>query len=161
MRTFIRSCGPCQRIAPFVDDLSKKYPEVQFCKVNAGKNPDLCQAAGVQSYPTFHFYLNGARVDEVVGGDRRALEDKVQQHRVTPRKEPRRSPDTPSESMDELMAMIGLSAIKEKCLSIYDTICLLKEDEHLEHKERPDRNTVMNFLFIGNPGVGKVRYQLY
>jgi hypothetical protein len=65
---------------------------------------------------------------------------------------------TPSKSMDELMKMIGLSAIKEKCLSIYDTICLLKKDEsNTNHDDRPDRNTVMNFLFVGNPGVGKVR----
>lgn len=27
-------CGPCRMIAPFVEELSKKYPDVVFLKVN-------------------------------------------------------------------------------------------------------------------------------
>jgi len=28
-------CGPCKQIAPYIDELSRKYPEVEFIKVES------------------------------------------------------------------------------------------------------------------------------
>lgn len=35
-------CGPCRMIAPFIEELSRKYPEVAFIKVGEHN----CQVSG-------------------------------------------------------------------------------------------------------------------
>jgi hypothetical protein len=139
-----------------VQQLSDKYQEVIFYKIDAERNHDIIQSAAIQSFPTFHFYLKSNKIDELVGASETKLEVKVLQHKAQSFRKAKRSSTTPSESMDTLMALVGLSSIKEKCLSIYDTVCLIKKDESLPSDKKPDRNTVMNFLFVGNPGTGKV-----
>jgi thioredoxin 1 len=68
-------CGPCKMIAPVFKDLADEYAgRMQFVKVDGDKHKQLCQAAGVKGYPTFHFYdkngklleqFSGARVEQV------------------------------------------------------------------------------------------------
>ena len=48
-------CPPCKRIAPFFENLSKKYADVSFVKVDVDDLSDAAAAAGVQSVPTFQF----------------------------------------------------------------------------------------------------------
>lgn len=70
-------CGPCVKIAPFLEQLSNKYPDVVFLKVNAEENGDIAARSNVRAYPTFHFYVNGAKVDEMSGANPHKLEEKV------------------------------------------------------------------------------------
>ena len=60
-------CGPCQRIAPFFEELSTKYPSVTFVKVDVDENQETAAACGINCMPTFQFYKNGAKAFEMQG----------------------------------------------------------------------------------------------
>jgi thioredoxin len=74
-------CGPCKQIAPFIESLSVKYPQVKFLKVNV----DQCEVAhqrGIRAMPTFQFFVKGDMVDELKGADQFGLNDRVQRYKV-------------------------------------------------------------------------------
>lgn len=75
-------CGPCKKIAPFIENLAVKYPEVKFIKVNIEECSEIAGPRRITSIPTFHFILNGSLVDEMKGADPVSLEQKVVQHKV-------------------------------------------------------------------------------
>lgn len=56
---FTTWCGPCKAIAPFIENLSMKYPNVKFLKVDIEKNEDIAGPKQIQSIPTFHFMVKG------------------------------------------------------------------------------------------------------
>ncbi|KAG9463221.1 hypothetical protein GDO78_022186 [Eleutherodactylus coqui] len=49
-------------IAPFFEELSKKYPDVVFIKVDVDDAQDVALHCDIKCMPTFHFYKNGERV---------------------------------------------------------------------------------------------------
>jgi thiol-disulfide isomerase/thioredoxin len=55
--TFNR-CGPCQRIAPFFDELARRYPRAVFLKVDVDNCPETAASNGVSAMPTFIFFRN-------------------------------------------------------------------------------------------------------
>lgn len=79
---FAEWCGPCKGIAPKLEELSKKYPNVKFIKVDVDKVEEVAQEKGISAMPTFHFYVKGTLVDEMKGADAAMLESKIQQHQV-------------------------------------------------------------------------------
>lgn len=52
-------CGPCKRIAPELEKLSKSYPDVTFIKVNVDTLQELSQKYAVASLPTFMVFKQG------------------------------------------------------------------------------------------------------
>ena len=62
-------CGPCQRVAPAYADLSLKYGDVVFLKVDVDKAKDVSSECGVRCMPTFQMFKNGEKVDAVEGAD--------------------------------------------------------------------------------------------
>ena len=56
-------------VAPRFEQLSKQYPNVQFLKVNVDQHQDISGKYGVRAMPTFLFFKNGSKLDEVVGAD--------------------------------------------------------------------------------------------
>lgn len=52
-------CGPCKAIAPFINELEVKYPEVRFLKVNVDECQDVAAPRQIKSLPTFQFILKG------------------------------------------------------------------------------------------------------
>lgn len=74
-------CGPCKAIAPFVSELSEKYTDVTFVKVDVDELPDVAQEADVTAMPTFAFYKGGEKIAEMVGAKKDRLEELVQQHK--------------------------------------------------------------------------------
>ena len=62
-------CGPCQRIAPAYADLSLKYGDCVFLKVDVDKAKDVSSHCGVRCMPTFQFYKGGEKVDTFEGAD--------------------------------------------------------------------------------------------
>lgn len=79
---FTTWCGPCKQIAPFIDQLAAKYPEVKFIKVDIEKNEDIAAPLRIQSIPTFHFMVKGALVQEMKGGNPNTLEENVIKYKV-------------------------------------------------------------------------------
>lgn len=72
-------CGPCQFIKPVFHQLPMQYPEVVFFSVDEGQNRSLISSLGVRGFPTFHFYVKGSKVDELVGANPDELKRKIEQ----------------------------------------------------------------------------------
>jgi hypothetical protein len=68
---------------------------------------------------------------------------------------------SPSKAMDSLMSLSGLQVVKEKCLCIFDNVLLVQNSSGINLKKMPDRNIALNFLLVGNRGVGKVSVKVY
>ncbi|EGC47442.1 thioredoxin [Histoplasma capsulatum var. duboisii H88] len=64
---FATWCPPCKAIAPKLVELSEQHPNVGFYKVDVDECPDVAQELGVRAMPTFVFFKDGQKVDEVVG----------------------------------------------------------------------------------------------
>mmetsp|Transcript_13152 Transcript_13152/g.39184 ORF Transcript_13152/g.39184 Transcript_13152/m.39184 type:complete len:218 (-) Transcript_13152:20-673(-) len=95
------SCGPCEAVAPRLDELSKKFADTIFLKVVGGKavkwtllkdkwrlssdlrSPSefggdvLMEREGVDSVPAFHVWKHKARVEVVTGANMDAVTDVV------------------------------------------------------------------------------------
>jgi len=71
-------CGPCQRIAPIFAALSEEFGDVVFLKVDVDENADIAEMAGVQAMPTFMWYKNGNKIEEMVGADPNQLKANIQ-----------------------------------------------------------------------------------
>lgn len=68
-------CGPCKRIAPHIDEMSRQFPGVTFIHMDEQDAKELFQREGVGAYPTFKFYKEGVSVgSKVEGGDLEAIE---------------------------------------------------------------------------------------
>lgn len=60
-------CGPCQMVAPIVEELSDEITDVKIAKVNVDEQPDLAQKFRVMSIPTMVLLKDGKVVDTTVG----------------------------------------------------------------------------------------------
>lgn len=60
-------CGPCQMMAPVFEEMSKKYPDIKFCKVNTEQNMQKAGQYGVSGIPCIIVFKNGQEVDRLVG----------------------------------------------------------------------------------------------
>ncbi|MBI4533713.1 MAG: thioredoxin [Candidatus Melainabacteria bacterium] len=72
-------CGPCKRMAPIVENVSKSYGgKIVVVKVNVDKNPKLSAQYDIQSIPALKLFKNGKVVGEAVGVTSLAeLRDKI------------------------------------------------------------------------------------
>ena len=64
-------------IAPKFEELSEKYPDAVFLKVIGDASPDaskLMKREGVRSVPSFHYFMNGEKVDVINGANAEAIE---------------------------------------------------------------------------------------
>jgi len=63
-------CGPCKALTPVLEELSVKYPDVRFLKVNADDEVGLALGAqfGVSSLPTLLLFKNG-KLHNMVSGN--------------------------------------------------------------------------------------------
>lgn len=77
---FASWCGPCHRIAPNFVQLSLKFKDSVFLKVDVDKCQETAALRGVSAMPTFHVYKANVKVDELRGADPVALEKLVEKH---------------------------------------------------------------------------------
>ena len=55
-------CGPCRRLSPVFEAVSKEFPEIRFCKCNTDDCPDIAQELFIFSIPTVLFIKDGKTV---------------------------------------------------------------------------------------------------
>ncbi|KAJ3674683.1 hypothetical protein LUZ60_005299 [Juncus effusus] len=70
-------CGPCRFIGPIFDQLSEKFTNVVFLKVDVDDRADVAKEYTVEAMPSFVFLKDGAEVDRLVGADKTGLETKI------------------------------------------------------------------------------------
>jgi len=75
-------CMPCKAIAPYIDDLAKKYQgKVVFAKLDADTSPKKMMEYGVMGVPTLLFFKNGKLADTIVGATPKShIEEKVKKY---------------------------------------------------------------------------------
>ena len=72
-------CGPCKKIAPDFANLSLKYTNIGFYKINCD-NPDFSEIVTqcqINALPTFAFFLDKKFVSNVVGSRMAEVEKKI------------------------------------------------------------------------------------
>lgn len=60
-------CGPCQMLAPVLEELSKENQKLTLLKVDVDKNESLARSHGIMSIPTLEIYKKGTLVSKKVG----------------------------------------------------------------------------------------------
>lgn len=54
---------------------------MRFYKIDVDEVPDVAQELGIRAMPTFQIFKDGAKVEEVVGANPKALEAAIQKHK--------------------------------------------------------------------------------
>jgi thioredoxin 1 len=73
-------CPPCRMIAPVLEDLARKHPQVDFVKLDIDNKAveNVVVSHGVAAVPTFVGYKGGNKVGAFSGADRAALTQMVE-----------------------------------------------------------------------------------
>ncbi|XP_073024824.1 thioredoxin-like 3-3 [Primulina eburnea] len=71
-------CGVCSQILPTFCELSGKFLKVSFVYADIDECPETTQH--IRYTPTFHFYIDGERVDEMFGVGEEHLQDRLWLH---------------------------------------------------------------------------------
>jgi thioredoxin 1 len=73
-------CGPCRVMSPIFIELSKKYTNLIFLKVDVDEVADVTSEWDIRAMPTFLFIKDGKQVDKIVGASKEELDKKVQHY---------------------------------------------------------------------------------
>jgi len=61
-------CGPCQRLAPFIDELARDFAgRAKVVRVDVDTNQDLATRYGVMSVPTLIIFKGGEEFRKWIG----------------------------------------------------------------------------------------------
>ncbi|MEE1279482.1 MAG: thioredoxin domain-containing protein, partial [Oscillospiraceae bacterium] len=60
-------CGPCQMIAPTIEEIAKEREDITVGKVNVDEQPGLAEAFGIVSIPTLVVVKDGKTAAQAVG----------------------------------------------------------------------------------------------
>lgn len=60
-------CGPCKMLAPILDEVAQKLPQVRFGKVDVDTAPELAKRFNVMAIPNVCLFKNGELADRVIG----------------------------------------------------------------------------------------------
>ena len=60
-------CGPCQMIAPIVEEISNEVKDLTVIKVNVDEREDEARLYGVMSIPTLILFRNGEMEQKQIG----------------------------------------------------------------------------------------------
>ena len=66
-------CGPCKKLGPEFSDLSNKYENITFLKVNSDEAADLCSHYEVSALPTVIFLKDGETISVIKGFNLKVL----------------------------------------------------------------------------------------
>lgn len=62
-------CGPCKRIYPVLEKLSKEYPDILFFKIDIDNLSDVASHFEIEAVPSFKFIYNNKIVAQISGAD--------------------------------------------------------------------------------------------
>lgn len=75
---FATWCGPCQMMAPNIEEIAGEMSDIAIGKMNIDENEITPQKYQVMSIPTVVFFKGGEVMDKVVGyQSKEALEEKI------------------------------------------------------------------------------------
>lgn len=60
-------CGPCQMVAPILDEIAAERSDIKVCKVNVDEEMELARQFGVMSIPTLVVLEGGQTVNKLIG----------------------------------------------------------------------------------------------
>lgn len=60
-------CGPCQMLAPILQDVANEVEDVKICKINIDEEMELATKYRVMSIPTLLLFKNGEVSDTSIG----------------------------------------------------------------------------------------------
>ena len=61
-------CGPCQMLAPVLEEVSKYMKDkVNFFAVDVDQAQDVCRELGIMSVPSIFIFKDGSKVAQTVG----------------------------------------------------------------------------------------------
>ena len=60
-------CGPCQMLAPTIDELAAELTEAKVCKVNVDETPELASRYKIMTIPSLLVFRNGEVVNRSIG----------------------------------------------------------------------------------------------
>lgn len=66
-------CGPCQAIAPMIEQLYTQYTTVEIAKVDLDKHREIASKYSITAVPTFVFLHKGKEVERVRGASTQAV----------------------------------------------------------------------------------------
>ena len=64
---FATWCGPCQMMAPILEEVSNENPEVDFFAIDIDDAENLSEEYGVMSVPNMMLFKNGEVADRILG----------------------------------------------------------------------------------------------
>ncbi|KAK9551436.1 thioredoxin trx1 [Aspergillus fumigatus] len=75
-------CGPCKAISPVFQRLStsEEFKNAKFYEIDVDELSEVAAELGVRAMPTFMFFKDGQKVNEVVGANPPALEAAIKAH---------------------------------------------------------------------------------
>jgi len=62
-------CGPCQLMAPIIEELAKEYQgkSIKIAKLNIDENSKIAEKYSIMSIPTISLFDKGKVIDQVIG----------------------------------------------------------------------------------------------
>lgn len=60
-------CGPCRQLAPIMESVSQKMPDVNFVTIDVDEQKLQAQTYGIRSVPTVVFERNGSEISRFSG----------------------------------------------------------------------------------------------
>ncbi len=92
-------CGPCRSFAPTYEEMSEKYPDLVFAKVDTEDQPELAGSFSIRSIPTLMVFRDQIILYSQAGAlPPQQLEDLIEQVNKLDMDEVRRQLDEHSES---------------------------------------------------------------
>ena len=92
-------CGPCRSFAPTYEEISEKYPDLVFAKVDTEDQPELAGSFNIRSIPTLMVFRDQIILYSQAGAlPPQQLEDLIEQVNKLDMDEVRRQLDEHSES---------------------------------------------------------------
>lgn len=77
---FATWCGPCQMIAPILEELSKENDDFEIVKIDIDQERDLAVENKIEFVPTIVIFKDGKEIDRMTGVlDKHAIIEKVKE----------------------------------------------------------------------------------